>query len=384
MLFSPLYGSASLADVVPSLLAHLGVDGEVDRIGFDLAGVEHICLLVVDGLGAEQLAEHPTRAPFLMSYSSPALAAGFPSTTATSLSSLGTGLPPGEHGIVGYLVAPPGHKRLMNSLQWKLHGSSLSDELPLDLVPEHFQPSPTAFERARDSGVDVVHIGPSIQNGSGLTRASLRGATFRAAMTSGDLAGIVDDVLVGDNPTLAYTYYGDLDLIGHVRGPGSPAWCAELEQVDRLARTIVEHLPPSGALVVVADHGMVEIDRRFDYDASPDLRDGIRLLGGEPRMRYLYTRDGAASDVQTRWQEHLGDSFTVVSRDSAIDHGWFGPIVTDAAYQRIGDLLVLANDRSAVVRSEAESTASRLLGHHGSLTSAEVLVPALVIKPERR
>ncbi len=383
MLLCPRYGSGSLADVVPSVLSHLGVAGATDRIGMDLAHVRHVCLLVVDGLGAEQLASHSAFAPFLNSHThtQKPISASFPTTTATSLSSIGSGLPPGEHGIVGYLVAPPGHKALMNLLQWKLHDSAATDALPDDLVPETFQPSPTAFERARASGVDVFHIGPSFQRGSGLTRASLRGATFRSAVTTGDLAARACETFDTPSPTLAYTYYGDLDLVGHVRGPQSEAWRSELQQVDTLARTLAERLPSDGALVVVADHGMVEVDRRIDYDTTPHLREDVRLLGGEPRMRYIYARDGAIADVCARWEGHLGESFTVVTKEDAIDRGWFGPTVSAAAYARIGDALVLANDRSAIIRSAAESSASTLLGHHGSLTSAEVMVPGLVIRP---
>ncbi|MBY6414033.1 alkaline phosphatase family protein [Rhodococcus sp. BP-252] len=381
MLLQPRYGSASLADVVPSILAHLGVPDTTDRIGFELEGARRICLLVVDGLGAEQLAAHPDDAPFLTSHTSNSITAGFPSTTATSLSSLGTGLPPGEHGIVGYLVSPPGHKGLMNSLKWALQGSSSSDELSPDLVPETFQPTRTSFEHGVASGVGIFHVGPALQNGSGLTRASLRGASFRTSITSGDLVGNVADVLSSPGPTLAYTYFGDLDLVGHVRGPSSDAWRAELRQVDRLAQSLAETVPTDGALVVVSDHGMVEVGDRVDYDASPALRAGVGQLGGEARMRYVYTRKGATSEVYDAWKAELGRSFTVVTKDEAVDNGWFGPAVSRAAYGRIGDLLALAHDRSALVRTDAESIAARLRGHHGSLTSAELLVPALVVRP---
>lgn len=380
MLLNPRYGSASLADVVPSILAHLGVPGEVDRIGLDLDGVRRVCVLLVDGLGAEQLSAHPTEAPFLNSHSSPAITAGFPTTTATSLSSFGTGLPPGSHGIMGYLVATPGHKRLMNSLQWKLVGAGKSEGLPVDLVPETFQPTPTAFERGLEAGVRVAHIGPSMQNGSGLTRAALRGPSFHPSVSIGDLGAQVGDIFDSVGPTLVYAYYGDLDLVGHVRGPQSLAWRLELGHVDDLAQAIAERLPDDGALIVVADHGMVEVEDRIDYDTSVELQRGIRLVGGEPRMRYLYPRKGAGDDVAATWHEHLGAGFRVLSRDEAIDLGWFGPTVSTDAYGRIGDLLVLANDRSVVIRSRTEVSASALRGHHGSLTSAELMIPALVIR----
>lgn len=382
MLLSPRYGTGSLADVVPSVLSYLGISSETDRLGLNLHGALRVCVLMIDGLGSEQLAAHPEHAPFLTSHTAAPISAGFPSTTATSLSSLGTGLPPGEHGVVGYSVAIPGHKRLMNSLQWKLQGAS-SDDLPLELVPERFQPIPTAFERARDAGVDVVHIGPSMQNGSGLTRASLRGAEFRASISLADLAAETTMALQSAGPTLVYAYHGDLDLVGHVRGPDSLAWRLHLRHVDLMAESIAARLPDDGALVVVADHGMVQIERRFDYDTIPELRDGVRLLGGEPRMRYLYIRDRSVDDVEAAWSELLTGRFTMVRKDDAIERGWFGPTVTSGAYDRIGDLLALAEDSSAVIRSQAESTASALNGHHGSLTSAELLVPATVFRPHR-
>ena len=100
-------------------------------------------------------------------------------------------------------------------------------------------------------------------------------------------------------------------------------------------------------------------------------------------MRFLYTDDGAVHDVQSSWQRALGSHFTIVTKDEAISRGWFGPTVSSAASGRIGDLLALANDVSAVVRSRAESIAATLIGHHGSLTSAELLVPACVIRPHQ-
>ena len=159
------------------------------------------------------------------------------------------------------------------------------------------------------------------------------------------------------------------------------AWRLELRAVDTLARSIAEGLPSDGALVVVSDHGMVEIEERVDYDSAPALRDGVRVLGGEPRMRYLYTEPGATSDVHAAWDDIVGSQFTVVTREDAISRGWFGPSVSSAAHSRIGDLLALAHDRSAVIRTRAEAMASALVGHHGSLTSAEILVPAIVVWP---
>jgi hypothetical protein len=380
MLVAPRYGTASLADLVPSSLAALGVDGEVDRIGLELDGIKRVCILMVDGLGAALLDANSAAAPFLSSRTSKVLTAGFPSTTATSLSSLGTGLPPGEHGIVGYLLAVPGHQRLMNPLKWRLHGAGDRIDLLKDVAPEEFQPNTTAFERAAEAGISVSRVAPMYQGESGLSRASLRGGEFRASFSMGDLADGAIQSLRNGSRSLVYAYHGELDLTGHVRGPHSDAWAAELSQVDLLARSIAERLPGDAALIVTADHGMVEIVDPVDFDATSSLRAGVARLGGEPRARHVYTKNGAIDDVVATWQAILGTDFGVFSRSEVIDNGWFGPTVTHAAVQRIGDVICVATGSGAVVRTGAEPLQSMLIGHHGSLTAEEMHVPLCVIR----
>lgn len=379
MLIPPRYGEASLADVVPSLLAALGVLGELDRLGLGLTGVRRVCLLVIDGLGSQLLAAHPGAAPFLTSLTGPVLTAGFPSTTATSLSSLGTGLPPGEHGLVGYLIGLPGQDRALNTLAWRLHGPGPRVDMLHELVPEQFQPTPTAFERAVSAGIRVVRLGPAQHAASGLSRASLRGGQFRTTYSLGDLAASAGAALRESSRALVYAYHGDLDITGHVRGPAAPAWAMELANVDRLAAAIAEQLPPDGALVITADHGMVQVADLIDLDRTPELSSGVRLIGGEPRARQVYAVEGAAGDVLDTWREVLGEQYAVLSRADAITAGWFGPRVTAFVRPRIGDVLAVPRGAGALIRSGAEPSQSALLGHHGSLTAAELLVPALVV-----
>ncbi|MCV7226539.1 alkaline phosphatase family protein [Mycolicibacterium komossense] len=365
---------------MPSVLGVLGVAGEADRIGLGTDGARRVAVLLVDGMGAELLAAHRDVAPFLnaaLTNGAPqrTLTAGFPSTTATSLASLGTGVPAGEHGIVGYLLAIPGHDRLMNPLNWRLTGKGPRVDLLKGVVPEQFQPVPTAFERAGAEGVTVTQVAPTYQDGSGLTRAALRGSEFRPCFSSGDLVdGVITALGQGDR-SLVYAYHGDLDLTGHVRGPNSEAWALELAQVDLTVRLIAERLPVGSALIVTADHGMVEIAEPVDFDTNSELRVGVRAVGGEPRARHVYTEPGAADEVAAAWRTVLGADFTVLTRAEVIASGWFGPRVAAHVTARIGDVVVVANGHGAVTRSAAEPHHSRLIGHHGSLTSAEMLVP---------
>ncbi|MGW4367159.1 alkaline phosphatase family protein [Nocardia takedensis] len=374
MFDAPRYGSGSLADVLPSVLACLGVPGEQDRLGLGLTA-RRVCVLLIDGLGAAALAANAEIAPFLTSLPPVTITAGFPSTTATSLSSLGVGLPPGQHGIVGYLTTVPGQDRLVNMLRWRLHGEGPHVDLLRELSPEQFQPNPTAFERAAADGIAVTQVAPTYQAASGLTRAVLRGNEFRPSLSVGDMIDGVATALRAGDRSLVYAYHGDLDSTGHVRGPSSEAWLLELAHVDRLAAAIAAHLPPDSALLVTADHGMVELTSTVDYDRTPTLREGVERLGGEPRARHVYTREGAAEDVARAWREQLGADFAVLTRAEAIGRGWFGPVVTPEIAHRIGDLVVAAGGTRGIVRSGDEPLQAALIGHHGSLTTDELDIP---------
>jgi predicted AlkP superfamily pyrophosphatase or phosphodiesterase len=363
-----------LADVVPSVLAAMGVAGFDRRIPLprDIAGA---CVLLVDGLGAELLDTYAGDAPVLAGLRGQTLQVGFPSTTAAGLAAIGTGAASGEHGLVGYSFRVPG-TGVINALRWRPHpwGADLRQELP----PEQVQPMPTTFERAASAGAAVTVISGAEFTGSGLTRAVLRGGRYVGVQAVGDLAASVQ-AAVADRG-FCYAYHSELDLLGHIYGPGSPAWRMQLRQVDRLVESVVEGLPPGGMLAVVGDHGMVAVaaEEIVDIDDCDQLLDGVQAIGGEARARYVYVADGALDSVLAAWRETLADRAWVVSREEAIAAGWFGDRVGDDVLPRIGDVVAAARGAAALVRRAVEPWESSLIGHHGSMSTAEQRVPLLL------
>ena len=378
----PRYRDRSLADLVPSLLGGLGVGAEEDRLG--LGEATAACLLVVDGLGQEQLSAHAELAPTLAGALAEPLTAGFPSTTAASLSSIGTGLPPGEHGLVGYTMAVEGQDRAMNVLLWELYGHGPKVDLREVLVPERLQPTRTAFERAAGAGLAVTLVGPRQHAGSGMTRATLRGGRYRPAFGLGDLiAESLAGLALGGGRALVYAYHPDLDLIGHVRGTDSDAWRLQLSQVDTVVSALAQRLPAGSLLLVTGDHGMVNVGEqdRIDVDEVAGLMKGVRLIAGEPRARHVHVCDGARDDVLAAWRETLGDRFWVATREEAVLAGWFGPSVLQRVRAHIGDLVVASRGSEVLVQRAVDPLQAGLLGHHGALTPAEQLVPLALLRP---
>ena len=364
----PRYGESSLADLATSLLASLGAPGP-NPLG--LAPAARVCLLIVDGLGWELLRDHPAAAPFLSELATTGrpLTAGFPATTVTSLASLGTGRPPGQHGMLGYQVLIPGQGKLLNALRWDR-----------GIDPAAWQPGSTIFERATAAGIAAFRVAPAVLRATGLSVAAMRGADYRPADSLGALVAQSAAALKESDNALVMAYYGALDGTGHTCGCTSDAWRYQLGHVDKLAEQLASALPQGTVLHVTADHGMVDVSPRdrIDADAVPELRDGVAQLGGEPRARHVYAEPGAAPDVLAAWREVLGARAWVASREEAISAGWFGEVAGHLA-ARIGDVVAAPAGPWAVVATRTEPRESALIGMHGSLTSADQLVPQLVL-----
>jgi hypothetical protein len=371
----PAYGTRSLGDVIPAVGRALGAPGAAGPAPSDLELPEapSYVVFLVDGLGARLLERYAHAAPYLASLvdGQAAATAAVPSTTATSLASFGTGLTPGQHGLVGFTSRVPGTDQLLNALAWDS-----------DVDPQEWQPHPTAFDRLGRAGVEVTVVNKREFARSGLTIAAHRGGTYIGADKAGErIAGAVSASAsaTAAAPSLTYLYDGDLDWTGHRHGVTSSAWLQQLAMVDAEAEQLREALPPATRLLVVADHGMVEPppEARVDVDAVDGLRDGVALLGGEARFRHLYCHTGAVEDVVATWRAQLGARAEVLTRGEAAGRGWFGDL-TAPVRPRVGDVVVACRGDLALMSSADFPYEQRLVGLHGSLTPEEMLVPVLL------
>ncbi|MCU0300952.1 MAG: alkaline phosphatase family protein [Candidatus Nanopelagicales bacterium] len=360
----------SLADLLPAVARVLGVPGQpagADWLVGPLAGVRHVVVLLVDGLGARQLQAHAALAPRLAALPELGpLAAPFPSSTAISLTSFGTGLPPGMHGIVGSSFRLEGGQ-VLSPLTWGA-----------DPNPIATQPEPTLLERAAVAGVHVATAAPAAHRGSGLTRAALRGGAYPGAETIADrvlvAAGTITAARAAGAPSLVYAYWPDLDKAGHIHGVASEAYRTELPRVDALVADLAALTGPDVALLVTADHGLVDVPdgRRVDVEAHPALRDGVLTILGEPRVRHVYTEPGRTDEVLTTWRRVLGERADVRARGAVAE--LLGP-VDDWHAERIGDVVAIAREDWALVSERVDRLVSSLRGQHGGLTPDEVEVP---------
>ena len=356
-----------LADITNSIFNSLSVPETIDSLALGRAENREV-LILIDGMGQDAIDKYGDQFPIFDEFKQvKKLYTNFPSTTATSLSTLGTGVLPGVHGMLGYTVrVPRSDNRLLNALKW--------DER---VDPVMWQKVPTLFERAVLAGVSVTHVAAKRYEGSGFTQAALRGAKYVGANGVDEMATAVSAALK-PQPSFVYTYLNTLDSAGHSDGVGSDKWLTALQQVSEFI-TKVKQLAPAGTRIwVTSDHGMVNSTEQIILGQDNKLLENVTLIGGEPRARHMYIKEGAASETIAQWQEFFGNKAKVLSKESAIKDGLFGPVVTEDSHDRLGDLIAIANNDLILVDPARVREESSMVGHHGGVTDIEVEIPLLL------
>ena len=193
------------------------------------------------------------------------------------------------------------------------------------------------------------------------------------------------ELLASRTPTLVYLYWGELDQAGHRHGAGSDTWLEQLEELNLALRRLAQRAPAWAGIFLTADHGMVNIpeQERIDYSHDTELLNNVALTAGEPRAVQLYlhdTSEAARTETARRWAAAWGERAWVLDSRDLYTRGYMGPTVSEAARERIGDILVCARDDIALydMRHYKEQSL-KMVGQHGSLTDAERRIPLLYL-----
>ena len=307
--YIPDYAGPCVSNLTPALLT----PGAESPFWLPAPAVEadQIVLLVLDGLGWEQLRERSSLTPTLSAMTGDSISTVAPSTTATALTSIATGLPPGEHGVIGYRVAA--NDSVLNVLRWNTPDGDARRSLPprsMQSVDAFGGQCPPVVTKAEfvDSGFTAAHL------------AGTRMVPYRMVST------LVTEVarLVRSGEAFVYSYYEGIDKVAHEYGLGEH-YDAEVAAVDRLVDDLLAVLPPRATLVVTSDHGQVHVGERV---IRPDRQvlDHVRLQSGEGRFRWLHARSGQSEALLEAAKASHGDVAWVRTREEIIDQCLVRPV----------------------------------------------------------
>ena len=393
----PSYDGLGIVNLPWSILAALGGEPQGPTVSAEVwpkplvAGAGAVLLLVVDGLGYEQLrrAMADGLTPALARLRSEAawfpLTSVFPSTTAAALTTLATGQPPARHGLVGFTCYLREFGMLSNLLFWTPLGAFPS-YASQGLDPRPFLPVPTIAELSGQYGIDCVVVAPETFAETPLTRMHSAAARYLGYRTAGQFVAHIQRALAMPGRCLVTAYWDSIDNLGHFSGLDHPATLAELRVLDRLlVDELLARLPRRDVLVVLtADHGMVPLDPEREYRLN-----GLPLLdlvtvppGGERRAVYWYVRSEQREALWQRLQELAGADGWLASGAALLGDGLLGPPPhhPETAW-RLGDVILIARGGASFPYDPPGVTPRPSFGAHAGLEPEEQLVPCLVWRP---
>ena len=317
---------------------------------------------MLDGLGWAQLKDRPGLAPTMNAMAGGPITTVAPSTTAAALTSITIGAPPATHGIVGYRLRVNGDA-VLNVLRWKTEAGDARAAIP----PEDFQPM-QPFGAAKSPVFTRADVAES-----GFTRAHMAGSRMYGwRMPSTIVATVASLLRAGER--FVYAYYAGVEKVAHEFGFG-PTYDAEVVAADRLVHDLIDILPAGAALLVVSDHGQVDVGDRV-VTLDPEVAGLTTMPSGEGRFRWLHARPAGVDRLAEAAHRLYDDVAWVRSRAEAVAQGGFGGPLTAEVAERLGDVVIAPKGLLAVL-DPADPGEQWMRCRHGSLTSEEMLVPLL-------
>lgn len=340
---------------------------ELPEDGLGFKSLKSAVLVLIDGFGVANLKSrsgHAKNLFRLFDSQRRSIRCEFPSTTVVSLSGLSTGLRSSQHGLIGYNVRDPKTSELTNLLSgWERNGSN----------PKPWKSAVTISERRGPVTVHVVS-NPEYEK-SGFTSLTMPSAVFHGVQ---DLEDRVSKAIqIGSQPgNLVYLYIPELDQLGHMFGSESAAWSELLEQIDAALMPLLSSRVP---VIVTSDHGMIDvpIERQIHLDDLQFFTANVELAGGDTRSSFLYLRPNVEKvGFLAELDQRLGDVVWITDWHELAQAGYVAqPEKTDLRYP---DLVLLARKNVTLYdRRTARKRSLQMVGHHGSISDAEMQVPLI-------
>jgi hypothetical protein len=407
----PRYEGYSLLNLPPSVCRAFGVPAHGLASPLDasvlpprlLEDVRTVILLVVDGLGRQQLddALRDGAAPFLAELSDRAVTSDdvtlstitsvFPSSTMPALATINTGLPPSAHGLIGWTVYLEEFGEPAELARWgpaDRPGSYLDEALGSH-DPVAFAGVETIYQRFARSGVRSIVICPAQIRRSGFSQMTFQGADVRGYYATSSVGPMIERATAeatDGQPTYIHAYWPTVDLIGHRLGPATAEHAEEIATLDFTLGRWIRRRGRRGdtLLLLTADHGHVPGDLAgvVRLDQEPDLlKELFCLPTGERRLAYLHVKPGRVDAVRDFCSGRL-PAAELLDPPDAFERGLFGPgPISPASCRRAGDLILLARgDHQFVCPFSERQRPDPLLGNHGALAPSEMEVPLLALR----
>lgn len=398
---APDYGGSTLANIPGTAAALLGAQFEglpplYDHYWRPFEGItRRVIVLLLDAFGWNLFQQERERLDWLVGQTAvqSKLTSIFPSTTVAALSSLWTGYAPAQHGLVGLRLFFPQYATLGQMIKFTPNFMRLPDALvEAGTTPETFLAAPGFAEQLSAAGIpshsfkgkDIIY--------SALSRMHDRGIHQQHSyVTTADMFVQLRQLLEETAGESLYinAYWPAIDTISHVQGPAGVSVAAELHAVlAQLKTEILERLSPAArngtVLFITGDHGQIRTTPEHSINLAhhAGITDNMLMRpAGEPRVLYLYARQGRKQALIDYINETLPQAAIAHDADAVLSSGLLGPPPhAPSSRARMGDVVVIMRNNYLLVDPDEVHKVDILNGRHGGLAAEEMEIPWLALK----
>jgi hypothetical protein len=336
-----------------------------------------VVLIVIDGLGDDFLRRHG-RGSALLAQRTARLTSVFPSTTASAVTTLMTGMSPAEHGLTGWFIHDRRFGGVIAPLPLLRRGNGPLEAFAL---ASRLFPYASAFQGARRP---VVVVSPADIAGSRYSLRHARGARVRPYQS---LDGMEEAILAEVSALqpgggLVHAYYPSFDALSHHYGSHSSQALSCFRRIDAVFARLMERLTGSGVrLLLTADHGFIDSppERSLRLEDWPDIPAMLAApLFGERRVTFCALRPGAEQEF-TAWAGTALAGRAVLANSRGLRaSGLLGPGKPHRRLaERVGTHALLMELGWTIADSVEGEKPYVLRGVHGGLSADEMWVPLI-------
>ncbi|EXI68390.1 MAG: Type I phosphodiesterase / nucleotide pyrophosphatase [Candidatus Accumulibacter adjunctus] len=342
-----------------------------------LAGARNILLLLVDGLGLRMLSRHPG-SPQLQRHLVGSMTSVFPSTTASAITTVMSGLAPAQHGLSGWHMYLDEIDQTLAILP--LTPRQEAPRLLPEQLPARLFSHASLFEALRR---ECWVVAPRSIAGSPFNAWHSRGARVAAYATLPEMYSCLAQLLLESvSPRYVYAYYPELDSLSHHYGSDSRQAQRALADLDAGFGGLLRVLRGSNSwLLVTADHGFIDSPARrvISLDDHPGLAALLqRPLCGERRVAYCYVAESDRPAFEAYVRRHLSRAVHLYASEHLVAAGWFGPPPWHPRLlSRIGDYTLLMKDNWTIKDWLPGERHFSMLGVHGGISASEMRIPLI-------
>ena len=322
-----------------------------------------IVVLLIDGMGSRLLETKLEKDSFLRTHQLKEVTTVYPSTTSAATTSVLSGKSPAENGWIG----------------WHQYFKELDDSLILFMNRSYYG------ERSYPE-YSYTHI-PFLNQKDELTRMGKTALELYPAFREGgahsfdELCGQIATHSQAQDAQFIYAYWDHFDSLMHVKGPSDPACAEELKQIDERCRRLASQLDPRTGLIIIADHGQVDVDN-INLREEPELLDCLRFGPTvEPRGTAFFVKDGRLAEFTEKFERKYAGRFLLKPSQTWLDEGLFGPgPIHPRTREFLGDVFAVAIGSSCL--GLWENGKPPFKGQHAGLGVEEMMIPVILAARE--